>query len=189
MGMGTRIIANAKPEFIFTLTNAVGWRRFRLESVLEWQKGGDIWNGTAASLDYYGRSAASAVLRTKSGYVFDGVTLAGHPNTQAVTFYDPEQSVYANRWTRYGPGGVGENYIESNNYLSLRRLGVVYDVPFKKLLQKMSLTIFAENIFLWQDYSGASPGQMLYDQVSFSGLDCFRLPSDRRYGASIHLQF
>lgn len=188
-GPGTRIIANAKPDYVVTMNNGVRWSFLRLETVLEWQKGGVVWNGTAAALDYYGRSAASGQLRNVDDYVFPGVSLTGHPNAQAVRFYDPALPVERNRWVRYGPGGVAEDYVEQNDYLNLRRVSLSGDLPLKRWLSKVSLTLFAENIFLWQSYSGAAPGQMLYDQTAFSGLDYFRLPSSRQVGASLHLQF
>lgn len=186
---GTRIIANAKPDFVFTMNNGVRWKALKLETTLEWQKGGDVWNGTAAALDYYGRSAASGKQRTVDDYVFPGVSLSGHPNTQAVRFYDPAQPVTANRWVRYGPVGVAEDYIERNDFLNLRRISLGYDYKMKKWLNKVGLVAYAENIFLWQAYSGAAPGLQLFDQPQFNGLDYFRLPASSQYGVSLHLQF
>lgn len=189
-GPGTRIIANAKPDFVFTLNNGLKYRNIRLETVLEWQQGGEVLNGTAAALDYYGRSAQSGEMREVTDYVFPGVTLSGHPNKQAVRFYDPQQPVEDNRWVRYGPGGVAENYIEDNSFLNLRKAAISYDWIFKQYkLRKVTFSLFAENIFLWQAYSGSAPGLELYDQSRFSGLDYFRLPSNRQYGGSLHLQF
>ncbi len=189
-GPGTRIIANAKPDFLLTLNNGLKYRNIRLEAVVEWQKDGDVWNGTAAALDYYGRSAQSGELREVTDYVFPGVTLSGHPNKQAVRFYDPSQPVEANRWVRYGAGGVAEDYIEDNSFLNLRKAIVSYDWFLnKKNNRKLTFSVIAEHIFLWQAYSGATPGLELYDQSRHSGLDYFRLPSNRQYGGSLHLQF
>ncbi|WP_126243644.1 hypothetical protein [Chitinophaga rhizosphaerae] len=188
-GPGTRKIANAKPDFVMSLTNGVEWRFLKLEATLEWQKGGEVWNGTAAALDYYGRSETSGQLRNVRDYVFPGVDLAGHPNEKPVRFYDPSQPVERNRWVRYGPGGVAEDYIEPNDWLNLRRIALNYDIFRYGKPGKIMLSVFAENLFLWQAYSGAAPGQELYGQAGFSGIDYFRLPSSRRYGASLHLQF
>lgn len=188
-GPGTRMIANAKPDFVMSLTNGIEWRSLKLEATLEWQKGGEVWNGTAAALDYYGRSATSGQLRNVRDYIFPGVDLAGHPNEKPVRFYDPAQPLAQNRWVRYGPGGVAEDYIESNDWLNLRKIALNYDILRNVRPGKITLSVFAENLFLWQAYSGAAPGQLLYGQAGFSGLDYFRLPSSRQYGASLHLQF
>ncbi|MGE7775814.1 hypothetical protein ACQKLP_13890 [Chitinophaga sp. NPDC101104] len=188
-GAGTRMIANAKPDFVMSLTNGIEWQFLKLEATLEWQKGGEVWNGTAAALDYYGRSATTGQLRNVRDHIFPGVDQTGHPNEKPVRFYDPAQPVEFNRWVRYGPGGVAEDYIEPNDWLNLRKIALNYDILHNGKPGKIMVSVFAENLFLWQAYSGTAPGQYLYGQAGFSGLDYFRLPSSRQYGASLHLQF
>ncbi|HEY8896312.1 MAG TPA: hypothetical protein VIM79_15910, partial [Niastella sp.] len=101
------VIGNALPDFIMKMTNNISWRRWTLDVNWEWKKGGKMWNGTEAVLDYYGRSAATASARNISGFIFDGVLEDEKPNNIPVAFYDVNKPVEQNRWVRYGHGGVG----------------------------------------------------------------------------------
>lgn len=184
-----KIIGNPIPDFIVKLTNELKYRKFCLQTSLEWRKGGDVWNGTAAVLDYYGRSAETGSQRDVRGYVFPGVTEDGHPNTTPVRFYDPAWPLEQNRWVRYGYGGVAENYIGKGDCLRLRNIELSYFWTLKQLFQKITVTASAGNIILWKAYSGADPDRLLFDQPNTSGLDFFQLPPVQSYGLHFSFQF
>ncbi|HEX2627540.1 MAG TPA: hypothetical protein VHM26_00960, partial [Chitinophagaceae bacterium] len=82
------VIGNPNPDLIMKLANNITWKNFSLNFDIEWKKGGDIWNGTQAMLDYYGRSATTGDQRNITNYIFDGVLENGHTNTIPVNFYD-----------------------------------------------------------------------------------------------------
>lgn len=183
------VIGDAVPDFVMKMSNNFFWKRFELALDWEWKKGGETWNGTQATLDYYGRSAISGQQRTITSFVFDGVTQDGHINTMPVSFYDPALPVLNNRWTRYGPGGVAEAYVQKTDYLKLNAIQLSYKVPVKRPLQQLTLSAYINNLFLWSAYKGADPAQLLYDQPNTTGLDFFNLPSVKTYGFNVSLQF
>lgn len=183
------IIGNSIPDFVMKLSNGLGWKNFFLNIDLEWKKGGDVWNGTQAVLDYYGRSASSAVLRNTTGYVFAGMLSGNHANDIPVKFYDPSLPVENNRWTRYGYSGVAEAYIEPGDYLRLNNVGLSYKLKLRKYLQLITITGYAGNIILWTPYKGVDPAQLLYDQPQADGLDFFNLPAVKTFGLSVSIQF
>ena len=58
-----KIIGNPNPDFWLSLSNYLSYGSVALNVNWQWKKGGEKWNGTAAMLDYYGRSVSSALQR------------------------------------------------------------------------------------------------------------------------------
>lgn len=58
-----RVLGNPNPDFILAMNQYLSYKSVSLNVVWQWKKGGEKWNGTAAMLDYYGRSASSAIQR------------------------------------------------------------------------------------------------------------------------------
>ena len=183
------VIGNPAPDFIIKMANHVSWKNWELNVDWEWRKGGDIWNGTAALLDYYGRSASSAALRNTTNYIFNGVDVNSKPNTIPVSFYDPSLPVTQNRWMRYGPTGVAESYIQKGDCIRLNNIGISFKPKIKKYLQQLTLSLYAGNLIVWSVYKGADVNQLLNDQPGTSGLDFFNIPSYHSFGFSASLKF
>lgn len=183
------VIGNPIPDFVMKFNNSIEWKRFSLSLAWEWRKGGDIWNGTQAVLDYYGRSESTAALRNTTDFVFDGVSQNGHVNNTPVSFYDPNLPLGQNRWVRYGHSGVAEEYIQHADLIRLNNVGLNYSLPIKKYIQSISFTLYASNIVLWSAYKGTDPNQLLYDQANSNGLDFFNLPSLKSFGMNVSIQF
>jgi hypothetical protein len=183
------VIGRPLADFTMKMNNSVEWKMLQLAIDWEWRKGGDIWNGTAAALDYYGRSENSAAQRNITNHVFRGVTKNGHPNTMPVNFYDPSLPFEKNRWVRYGLSGVAEEYIHKADNLRINHVGLTYKKELKKYLRSIALTAYASNIILWTAYKGADPNRLLFDQSASTGLDFFNLPSTKTFGFTTSIQF
>ncbi len=183
------VIGNPVPDFIMKLNNNASYKRWGLNLDWEWKKGGDIWNGTQAILDYYGRSKNSGLLRNTTDYVFNGVQANGTHNTVPVNFYDAAQPLAQNRWVRYGNSGVAEEYIQRADYIRLNTVGVYFKPNIKKNIQQLTVTVYANNILLWSPYKGADVNQLLLEQPGTTGLDFFNLPSLHSFGFNIAIQF
>ena len=183
------VIGNPIPDFIMKMTNSVNWKKWYLDVYWEWKNGGQIWNGTQAVLDYYGRSATSAVDRSITGFVFDGVLQNKQPNTIPVSFYDVNLPVEQNRWARYGHAGIGSAYIQRADVLRLNNISISYKQRIRKYVKQLSVSLYANNLVLYTSYKGADPNQLLFDQVNTTGLDFFNLPSTKIFGCNISIQF
>jgi hypothetical protein len=183
------LIGNPTPDFVMKMNNSVSWKNISLNLDWEWRKGGDVWNGTQAVLDYYGRSATTAQLRNTTGYVFGGVLEDGHTNSKPVSFYDPNLSIDENRWVRYGYIGVAEEYIQKADHIRINNLGINYKLSFKKYIQTVSLIAYTGNLLIWKAYKGTDPNQLLHDQANVNGLDFFNLPSVKSFGFTASIQF
>lgn len=184
------VIGNPIPDFTIKLSQNLSFKeRFSISIDWEYKKGGDVWNGTRALLDYYGRSEGSAITRNTTGYIFDGVNTSGQVNTIPVSFYDPSLPIAQSKWVRYGPSGVASDYIEKADALRLRNVAVTYSIPVKKIAQRIRITAYARNFVIWTAYQGADPDQLLYDQANAQGLDFFNLPSTKTFGLNVSFQF
>jgi hypothetical protein len=184
-----KIIGDPTPDFVVKTSNTIGWKRFTFNFDMEWKKGGDIWNGTQAILDYYGRSQNSAILRDVTNYIFPGYLQDGHINNIPVSFNDPNQPLDKNRWVRYGLNGIAEEYIQRADNIRLNTLSLGYKFSFRKYIQQLTLGIYVNNIIIWTAYKGSDPNQLLYDQPNTSGLDFFNLPSTKIFGFTTSIQF
>ncbi len=185
------IIGDPNPDWLIGLSNnfynrGVEWG-FTIDCVL----GGDVWNGTQATLDYYGVSEYTAKYRGTNDYIFKGVRQDGSINNQLVDFAPKQGNVYDNRWVRYGPGGVGEDYIEDASRLVLKELFVSYsfsDRVIKRLrLEKLSVSLIANNLVTISGYKGNLGSNTLWGHANTYGLDYFNSPQIRRYCVSLKL--
>lgn len=185
-----RVIGNPIPDFTIKASQGFSFKEI-LTVNLDWeyQKGGDIWNGTRAMLAYYGRSEETAKERTITNYLFDGLTTTGQVNTLPVSFYDPGKPLDQAKWVRYGPTGVASDYIEKADAVRLRNISITYTLPIKKIAQKIRFTAYAQNLIIWSAYQGADPDQLLFDQANARGLDFFNLPSTKTFGLNVSVQF
>ena len=183
------VIGDPTPDFIMKSNSSITWKKFSFNLDCEWKKGGDIWNGTGAVLDHFGRSETSATLRNVLGYIFPGVLIDGHQNNIPVSFYDPNLPIEENRWVRYGYSGIAEEYIQKADHVRLNNLALGYKLSAKKYIQTVSFTLYANNIMVWSAYKGADPNQLLNDQANSNGLDFFNIPSSKSFGLNISIQF
>ncbi len=164
------VIANPTPAYTLKFSHMITWSRLALDIEWEYRKGGDVWNGAQAVLDYYGRSAITGAERSLANY-------------------NPQLPVQQNKWVRYGYTGVAESYIQKADNIRLHLLSLAYTINIKKYLQRIRLTAYAENLILWSAYKGADPSQHLFDQSDASGLDFFNLPSSKSFGLNASIQF
>ncbi|WP_426479246.1 hypothetical protein ACP3T3_07280 [Chryseobacterium sp. CBSDS_008] len=186
---GMKIIADPTPDFVMKFNHSFGYKNLSLDINWEWKKGGQLWNGTQAVLDYYGRSYGSGEDRNIKNYVFEGVHANGTANQIPVDFYDPNRNVQENRWSRYGYLGVAENYIQKADYIRINTISLSSGFPVNYGKQNLKLTFYVNNILLWQANKGADPNQSFYDTDNGRGLDFFNLPSFKTFGCIVSLKF
>jgi hypothetical protein len=186
---GMKIIADPTPDFVMKFNHNFVYKNFSLDINWEWKKGGQLWNGTQAVLDYYGRSYDSGEERNIKNYVFQGVQANGTINQIPVDFYDPSRNVQENRWTRYGYLGVAENYVQKANYIRISNISLSSSFSINYGKQNLKLTFYVNNLMLWQAGKGVDPNQNFYDMDNGRGLDFFNLPSFKTFGCIVSLKF
>ncbi|SIT25350.1 hypothetical protein SAMN05421788_106292 [Filimonas lacunae] len=188
---GLKVLGNPNPDFVMKSNCSLTWKSLTLLTEWVWKKGGVMWNGTQAVLDYYGRSATTATLRNTTGYVFNGVLQDGSKNAIPVAFNHPSQPIENNRWVRYGQSGVASDYIQKADYLRINRITLSCNpklLKHKNNKTPLILSLYVHNILIWSPYQGADPLQTLFEQTNTTGLDYFNIPSYRTYGCSLTYQ-
>jgi hypothetical protein len=177
-------IGNPIPNYLISLEPYISiQRRLRLSLIIDVKRGGQVWNGTLAALNYSGRSQATAKLRNAANYIFDGVTTNGVVNAVPVDFYDPALPLQQNRWVRYGFSGVGEEHIEDASWIRLNEISLSYKFYplFNGAKKEVAITFIGKNLLLITPYSGVDPGTALYGYSTGTGLDLFNAPSLKSY--------
>ncbi|HEY3402518.1 MAG TPA: carboxypeptidase-like regulatory domain-containing protein, partial [Ohtaekwangia sp.] len=187
--MTLKKIGDPIPDWTLGWSTYLSFRKFTLSFLFDFRKGGSVWNGTNAMLDYLGRSSATGKLRNTSNFVFDGVDSNGNRNTVPVNFADPSKPLSENRWVRHGWDGVGEDYIEDASWFRLNELTCSYQIVGNShsRIKEVKLSLIGRNLFVVTPYSGVDPYSTLFGNASGSGLDLFNTPSTRSY--SVQLTF
>lgn len=186
---GMKVIADPTPDFVMKFNHTFNYKRFSLDINWEWKKGGQIWNGTQAVLDYYGRSYSSGEERNIKNYVFQGVNSNGNVNQIPIDFYNQNKEVTENRWSRYGYLGVAENYVQKSDYVRINNISLSANFPINNTFRTLTVTFYVNNILLWQANRGADPHQNFYDTDNGKGLDYFNLPSFKTFGCMFSFKF
>ena len=186
-----KVIGNPNPDFVVGFSQAFHYKRLSLKLNFDWSQGGDLWNGTQQTLNYYGASEVTAAQRNVTGYVFNGVTEAGLPNTQPVRFYDTSLHVTQNRWARYGVAGVAESAIEDASYFRLNNVTLTYSKNASYNAETFNITVsaFVNNVFILSKSDTAFAANSLFNSSETSGLDYFNSPMLRMYGLSFAVKF
>ncbi|RAW00933.1 carboxypeptidase-like regulatory domain-containing protein [Pseudochryseolinea flava] len=184
-------IGNPIPDYTLSLRPEVSYKDFKLSLLLEYQRGGDRWNGTQAALDFLGRSKTSADLRNTIDYIFEGVTLDGQHNTTPVSFYNASHTFEENKWVRYGFTGVGEEYIEDASALRMTEVSLSYLAVNKTsnhFIKQVTLKIGVRNLFVATPYSGVDPSTTLFGYTAANGLDLFNVPATRSFNFVVNVK-
>ncbi len=191
----TDVIGNPNPDAIGGVRNTFSYKGLQLSFLWDLRKGGDMYNGTQGVIDFFGMSKVSGDQRDITGYVFDGVTESGSVNATPVDFANPANpaGVFGYKWTRYGFGGVAEDYIYDTSWARLREVSLSYSLPKPLVarlhMQNASITLTGRNLFLWTNYNGIDPETNLTGASNGFGIDFFNMPNTKSYGATVRITF
>ena len=175
-----RPIGDPTPDWTASIAPWVSYENFLLAVVVELRKGGAVWNGTQAALDYHGMSELTGKERNTKGYIFNGINSSGEINTKAVDFYDHTLPVERNRWVRYGYSGIAEDYIQDASWIRLAEVSLSYRIELQAgVFKELSLALAGRNLLLITGYEGVDPAFSLFNYASGRGLDLFNNPSVR----------
>ncbi|MEL6865985.1 MAG: SusC/RagA family TonB-linked outer membrane protein, partial [Bacteroidota bacterium] len=166
-----RAIGNPNPDFIIGWNNTMTYKRFTLNFLLDWREGGDLWNGTAWALSFFGKSQLTAETRVEAPTPIEGVLSDGSPNNIPVTRD-------RNYWTSSlgGFGAVGEQFVQDGGWVRLRELGFSYRLPSNKVLKGGTIGVSGRNLWFTTDYDGIDPETSLTGTGNGQGFDYFNMP-------------
>lgn len=182
-------IGNPQPDWIGGIRTNFEWKGIYASALLEIRRGGDIYNGTRARLNRFGRTLESAENRYGS-YVVPGVYSDGTVNTIEIS---PNR--YFTSYLGDG-GGAAEQFVETVNWVRLRDVTIGYKMGelFKKMglkfIQGAEVSVTGRNLWLDTNYTGVDPETSLTGAGSrIDGLDYFNNPGSKSYIVTLKFKF
>ncbi len=172
------------PDWIGGIRNTFSYKDLTLSVLLDFRKGGDVWNGTYARLNNVGRSGDSEA--REQTYIVEGVTETGEANTVAISAQDYFRFVVGDA------GGAAEEFIETVDLVRLRDLSLSYRLKFRSDAQKSHLdfTFTAINLWLSTNYKGVDPETSLTGAGSnLNGFDYFNNPGIKSFMLGVAFTF
>ncbi len=207
-----RSYGTIQPKFILSWNNSISFKGLSLSWLLEWKKGGLMWNGTKGALYFFGTHKDTEIRGTTT--VWEG--LSGHVGADGNIYHyevDDQGNVtevpgpggtnttevvldeYWYWWNGYGSGftGPSNQFIEPTDWLRLRQLTLSYSLPSKLLnkvkLNKLQLEFVGYNLFLKTPYTGVDPETSLLGVSNGLGMDYFNMPGVRSYTIGVKIGF
>ena len=184
-----RAIGDPNPDFILGWNNSFRIKDVKLGFLLDWREGGDLWNGTAWALSFFGRSQLTADTREEAATPISGVLKSnGQPNTIPVV---RDQSY----WTSSlgGFGAVGEQFVQDGGWLRLREVSLSYKLPLDLLgvnfINSADISVLGRNLWYQSDYDGIDPETSLTGTGNGQGFDYFNMPSTKSIIFKLNLNF
>jgi len=179
-----RAIGNPNPDFILGWNNTLTFGNLSANFLLDWRQGGDLWNGTAWALSFFGRSQLTADTREETAVPIEGVLSDGTPNNIPVV---RDQSY----WTSSlgGFGAIGEQFVQDGGWVRLRELGLSYKLPDLGWTKGGSIGLSGRNLWFTSDYDGIDPETSLNGTGNGQGFDYFNMPSTKSVIVKLSLNF
>jgi hypothetical protein len=181
---------NAFADWKAGLMNEFNIGNFRINILLDGQKGGDIYSQTNHKNNTLGKTKVTLPGRENGivgeGVVFNAGTGKYEPNTRSV----PASSYYDNI---YGISNAEMNIFDAS-FLKLREARVEFNLP-KTLLSKIgirqtSVAVYGRDLFNITSFPGFDPeGGNLNSGTLTPGVELTQFPSTRNMGVNLTFKF
>ncbi len=189
------ILGNGVADLTGGLNNSFSWKRIRLDALLDFKFGGDIYSGTNVRLTQWGLHKQTLVNR-EGGMVVKGVIQNG-TDSNGKPIYEPFTKTLNQRETRDYWANLGEraqeNFIYDASFVKLRQISLEYSIP-PALLSKLPFTNLAISFvgrnlaILYKNIDNVDP-ESNYTDSNAQGLDYFGMPTTRTYGFNLRVTF
>ena len=186
-------VGNREPKLIGGLNNSFTYKNWNLSFLLDFRKGGDVFNGTEVLLTQYGLSKQTE--NRGNTITLSGVAL--NPATNQYEDVTREVTADQNFYTRYFVNKTS-HFIEEVNWLRLRSVNLTYDLPQSllansKAIKGVSFNANATNLFLITNYTGMDPetsaaGAGVIGSGSV-GVDYAGVPNTKGFTFGVNLKF
>jgi len=211
-------IGNPNPDWRANIGNTLRYGDLSLRFLFDFKIGGEVWNGTAGALKFFGRLEEQAQTTTVSAEraqnlpTYSGATIAQlEPAAGDIQQNDDGSYTFRGEvrdfgggevalWQNYywsGPGsgftGPAEPNIEDGDYVKLREVTLSYSLNGGYLqgtgVESIDLRATGRNLLIFSPYSGVDPEINLLGPSNATGLDYFNNPTTRSYQFSVRLNF
>ena len=198
-----QIVGNREPAFIAGFNNTFRYKNLSLSLLLDFRKGGDVYNGTEYALVANGLSNRT-LLNDRESVTVSGVnSVTGEDFNQtyhADQNYTIGSTTYSGKymiqqyWATYAADSY--NFITSVNWLKVRSLSLTYDfgdmIKSKKIIKGLSATAVGTNLFTLTNYKGMDPEVSAAGGTGGSGstgIDYLGVPAVASFTFGINVTF
>jgi TonB-dependent starch-binding outer membrane protein SusC len=167
------VIGDSRPDFQVQFGNDLTWRRFTVNTLVDWRKGGLV----------------SAMTRN----LFDeGLNSWDYDKPSP----DPNMTLGQWRYAQWNNGANARAYIENGTFVKLREVTVSYQIP-ERLMQRFAgrmrdarIVFSGRNLGMWTKYWGVDPEVNNFgNQNVVRFVDLAPYPSNRSYFLGFDLGF
>ena len=192
-----RSIGNPNPDFILGWNNNFTYKGISVGFLLDWRKGGDLWNGTAWALSFFGRSQLTADTREETPFVRPGVIATGVDSDKKPTYSPNNIAIVRDQsyWNSSlgGFGAVGEQFVQDGGWIRLREVSVNYALPSSlfanNFVKNASVGFIGRNLLSGWEYDGVDPETSLTGNGNGQGFDYFNQPNTRTVMFKLSVNF
>ena len=175
------------PDFTLGLTNSFRYNKLSLNMLLDFRKGGDVYNATDQYLTARGLSMRT--LDRNTPRVIPGVIRDGKENTNNPTVNNIV--VIPSQQTSYYTGISEELFIEKNiNWVRLKDVTLSYELP-ARFTRNASVFVTGTDLFLITNYTGLDPivngNTAAVGGSGGAGIDFGNFPTPRTYAFGVRL--
>lgn len=179
------------PKYTVGLNNSIRYKGISVSALLDFRRGGDIFNATEQYLVSHGLSTSTLNRNTPvviPGVLRDGNENTSHPTTNRIVVNPSTETQY---YTTYSTEMSDELYIQKNvNWVRLRDITVTYQLP-SRVARNASVFVTGTDLFLKTNYTGLDPltngNSAAVGGSGGAGIDFGNLPVPRGFNFGIRL--
>ncbi len=172
-------LGNPNPKFQMGWNNALTFKRFNLNFLVDGKFGGQVVSVMQGMLDYYGVSKVSGEARDKGYVSINGVD----PNGEAVSQISPKN------WYTFigGRNATLGEYVYSATVVRLREVALGYDVPVHhSVVKDIRFALTGRNLIYFYRKAPYDPEIQSATSNSLGGVDVFNMPAARSFGLKLN---
>jgi TonB-linked SusC/RagA family outer membrane protein len=197
------VIGNREPDFIGGLSNTFRYKNLTLSFLLDFRKGGVVYNGTEHYLVSYGLSNLTTLndrqsvtvsgVNSNTGEEYTQTYEAGQAYVIAGVTYSGEAMI-KRYWDNYNSNSF--NHTTSVNWIKLRSVQISYDftglLKNQKIIKKLSATVTGTNLLTITNYKGMDPEVSMALGTGGSGstgIDYCSVPATSGFSFGVNITF
>ena len=187
------VLGAVSPDFQLGLSTGFDWKGLRLNMVFDWKKGGNMYAGSAAMMEYYGTALTSQKYREMDHFMFDyepSVKITGYDASGNPTYAPNDIQIEGKYAQSYFStlNDISKYFVRDASYVKLREISLSYPVV-KAKWGSISASLFGRNILLWTAIAGFDPEASQGNNNMAGGFERFSLPGSSSYGGGLKFNF
>ena len=176
-------LGNPNPKWQAGWNNAITFKGFNLNFLVDGKFGGQVISVMQGMLDYYGVSKVSGQARNKGYVSINGLD----PNGHLVTEIDPKN------WYTFigGRNATLGEYVYSATVVRLREVALGYTLNFhsNSTVKNIRLSLTGRNLIYFYKKAPYDPEVTSSTSNSLGGVDVFNQPAARSFGLKLNATF